>query len=173
MEENLPVHHDYWPIFWQLIRTPFEHAELIWGIVPLYFGWIVNEMTSAKASFKTAIQTGFAFLWSGAHWTYQYLAERPASAPKLNPDGLFAVNVLVTALVLVIGALALISGLRRKYPRYGSFLGHTRFSNYFMIAIFPIQSGYLDWSWERLTAIVIFAVPLWFALHFGLMPLRK
>jgi hypothetical protein len=53
------------------------------------------------------------------------------------------------------------------------FLGHSRFSAYFMIAIFPIQTGHLEWTWERVWAIALFAVPLWLLLHFGLMPLRK
>jgi hypothetical protein len=62
--------------------------------------------------------------------------------------------------------------LRRRFPKYGRFLGHTRFANYFMIAIFPIQAHYLAWSGVRLMAIVGFAVPVWLVLHFGLMPAR-
>jgi hypothetical protein len=58
----------YWPIFVQLVRVPFENAELIWGIVPLYFGWLLNELTSSKASYQTAVQTGFSFVWAGANW---------------------------------------------------------------------------------------------------------
>jgi hypothetical protein len=42
-----------------------------------------------------------------------------------------------------------------------------------MITIFPIQAHYLTWTWERLAAIVLFAVPIWLLLHFGLMPLRN
>ena len=83
------------------------------------------------------------------------------------------VNLLVTVLVAILGALALISGFRKRFSRYGRFLGHTRFANYFMITIFPIQAHCLPWTWERLAAIVLFAVPVWLALHFGLMPLRK
>ncbi|HYG34061.1 MAG TPA: hypothetical protein VEC99_04725, partial [Clostridia bacterium] len=79
----------------------------------------------------------------------------------------------VTFLVLVLGLVALVSGLRRRYPKYCSFLGHTRFSNYFMIAIFPIQAHYLMWTWDRLATIIIFAIPVWLVLHFGLMPLRE
>jgi hypothetical protein len=163
----------YWPVFWQLIQTPFGHPELVWGIVPLYFGWALNELTSAKASFRTAIQTGFSFIWAGSHWLYQYFKVRPPQTPPLGLDVLFAVNIVVTMCVLLVGLVALVSGLRRRYPKYCSFLGHTRFSNYFMIAIFPIQSGYLSWSWPRITAIAIFAVPLWLLLHFGFMPLRR
>ena len=165
--------HNYWATFTELIRTPFQHIEMIWGIVPLYFALFLNEMTSAKASFRTAIQTGFSFLWAGAQWLYPYFKARPAGKPVLELDAMLPINLLVTFLVLGFGALALISGIRRKYPKYGSFLGHTRFSNYFMITIFPIQSRVFDWTWERLIAIVIFAVPIWLVLHFGLMPVRN
>ena len=79
---------------------------------------------------------------------------------------------MVTGLVLVLGAVALYSGLRRRFPKYASFLGHTRFSNYFMITIYPIQAHALEWTWNRLAAIALFAVPVWLVLHFGLMPLR-
>jgi hypothetical protein len=167
------VRHEYWPVFIQIIVTPFRHAELVWGIVPLYFGWLLNELTSDKTSFRTAVQTGFGFLWAGAHWTYQYFGVRPVGALRWDSSAWLAVNILVTIFVLFIGLAALVSGLRRKYPRYCSFLGHTRFSNYFMITIFPMQSNYLPWSWDRVTAIAIFAVPIWLAFHFGFKPLRK
>jgi hypothetical protein len=42
-----------------------------------------------------------------------------------------------------------------------------------MITIFPMQTHYLPWTWERLTAVGLFAAPVWLVLHFGLMPLRK
>jgi hypothetical protein len=162
-----------WTTFTELIVTPFQHMDLVWGIGPLYFGWLFNELTSSKRSYRTAIQTGFSFLWAGAHWTYQHFAAHPETREHLTPQALLAVNVIVTGLVLLLGAAALVSGLRRKYPRYGSFLGHTRFSNYFMISIFPIQSQYLDWSWQRLLAILVFAIPVWLLVHVSSMPLRK
>jgi hypothetical protein len=142
--------------------------------VPLYFGWILNELTSPKASFQTAIQTGFSFLWAAAQWASHFLPGRSLS--KLMKTGFnsdLAVNILVTSAVFIIGALALYAGLRKKFPRYCTFLGHSRFSNYFMIAIFPIQSNHFTWSWDRVIAIVIFAWPVWLVVHFGLMPWRK
>ena len=167
----------YWTTFAELIRTPFEHVSLIWGIVPLYFALLLNEMTSAKANFRTAIQTGFSFLWAGAQWLYPYFRSQGATGPHVEWNAMTPVNLSVTILVLVFGALALFSGLRRKYPAYCSFLGYTRFSNYFMIAIYPIQANNppwtLPWTWDRLIAIGLFAVPVWLILHFGLMPLRK
>ena len=163
----------YLAVFAELIRTPFQHLELVWGIVPLYFALLLSELTSPKKSFRTAIQTGFSFLWAGAQWLYLYRNAAPTqTAGESVLKGLPPINLVVTGLVLVLGAVALYVGLRRRYPRYASFLGHTRFSNYFMISIYPIQAHALEWTWQRLAAIAIFAVPVWLVLHFGLMPVR-
>ena len=167
--------HHYLAAFVELIETPFQHIETIWGIVPLYSGLLLNEMTSGRASFRTAIQTGFSFLWAGAQWLYPYFRARPAGAPRLELDAMLPINLAVTFLVIGLGAVALVSGIRKKYPKYGSFLGYTRFSNYFMIVLFPIQAHLpgMNWTWDRLIAIALFAVPIWLVLHFGLMPIRN
>ena len=47
----------YWQTLWVLLETPFNHSSLVWGIVPLYFGWIMNEFASDKRSFNTAMQS--------------------------------------------------------------------------------------------------------------------
>jgi hypothetical protein len=163
--------HGYWVTFWELIATPFEHVTLIWGIVPLYFGLLLNELTSDKANFRTALQTGFSFLWAGAQWFWPYFTHQ-MDLPQIHAATL-PVNFLVTFLTIALGIVALVSGIRKKFPKHWHFVGHTRFANYFMITIFPIQSHYLPWTWERLATISIFAVPIWLALHFGLMPVRK
>ncbi len=167
----------YWHIFVELIVTPFQHLALVWGIVPLYFALLLNEMTSARASFRSAIQTGFSFLWAGAQWIYPYLKLDGNGGASLELRAMRPINLVVTSLVILLGAVALFSGLRRRYPKHFAFLGHTRFSNYFMITIFaiqtPIQAYHLEWTWERLIAIALFAVPVWLALHFGLMPIRN
>jgi hypothetical protein len=166
-----------WNTFAELVCTPFRHAELIWGIVPLYFGLLLNELTSAKANFRTAIQTGFSFLWAAAQWLYPYLKFHTDSGAGHALQTMPPVNLLVTSLVLLFGLTALASGLAGRFPKYGRFLGHTRFANYFMIAIFPIQTPshayHLPWTWDRLEAIALFALPVWLTLHYGLMPLRK
>lgn len=165
--------HNFWTTYVELVRTPFQHLELVWGIVPLYFGLLLNELTSDKANFRTAIQTGFSFIWAGAQWLYPYFKAHTHGGPRLELGAMMPINLLVTFLVLGLGVVALVSGIRRRYPKYTSFLGHTRFANYFMIAIFPIQARYLEWTGDRLTAIIVFAVPVWLILHFGLMPLRN
>jgi len=165
--------NELWFAFLELIRTPFQHVELVWGIVPLYFGLLLNELTSTKANFRTAIQTGFSFVWAGAQWLYPYFKAHAPGGPRLELGAMLPVNLLVTFLVLGLGVLALLSGLRRKYPKFARFLGHARFANYFMIAIFPIQARYLEWTAARLLAVILFALPVWLGLHFGLMPLRN
>jgi hypothetical protein len=160
-----------WDAFAELVRIPFQHIELVWGIIPLYFGLLLNELTSAKANFRTALQTGFSFLWAGAQWLYPYFTSR--GGPHFKLDAMVPVNLLVTFLVVAFGVIALISGIRKRFPKHTEFLGHTRFANYFTIMIFPIQAHYLPWTWERLVAIALFGVPLWLVLHFGLMPIRQ
>jgi hypothetical protein len=172
------VYQPYLALFGELIRTPFEHLSLVWGIVPLYFGLLLSELTSSKANFRTALQTGFSFLWAGAQWLYPWFASHghgTSLSPHLSSgfDFQVPVNLFVTFVVIVFGLIALISGIRRRYFKYGSFVGYTRFSNYFMIAIYPMQAHALPWTWERVLTIALFAVPIWVVLHFGLMPFRK
>ncbi len=167
------VSHHLWATFVELVRTPFLHAALVWGIVPLYVALLLSEMTPPKANFRTALQTGFSFLWAGAQWLYPYFRSQGPGGPHLELGAMLPVNLAVTFLVMTLGVIALVSGLRRRFPAHGAFLGHTRFSNYFMIVIFPIQARFLPWTWDRLLAIILFAGPAWIALHFGLMPIRR
>src|SRR6185312_3896761 len=97
-----------WSTFAELIATPFHHTEMIWGIVPLYFGLLLNELTSDKATFRTAIQTGFSFLWAGAQWIWPYFKAR-GSDVQIEWNALQPVNWLVTFLVVALGIIALIS----------------------------------------------------------------
>jgi hypothetical protein len=165
--------HLYWTTFAELISAPFAEVALIWGIVPLYFGLLLNELTSSKANYRTALQTGFSFLWAGAQWLWPYFVPHASHGRYLELGAMLPVNLLVTFFTLAVGAVALASGIRKKFPRYGQFIGHTRFANYFMIMIFPIQSHWLAWTWVRLETIILFAAPVWVMLHFGLMPFRN
>jgi hypothetical protein len=134
---------------------------------------MLNEMTSSKANFRTALQTGFSLIWSAAQWLYPNIKFYLMRDPHVGLKHMPALNLVVTSLVLILGVLAFICGLMHHFPKYCSFLGHTRFSSYFVITIFPIQAGDLPWTWDRLEAIAVFAVPIWLLLHFGLMPFRK
>ena len=163
----MPVFERFWTIFRELVEQPFISPGMIWGIEPLYFGWFLNELSPGKANFRTAIQTGFTLIWASAQWLYR------SGVTHVSFSALHVVNTAVSFVVMGMGLLALISGVMRKFPRYCSFLGHTRFSGYFMIMMFPIQAGLLGWTWDRLAAIFIFAIPTWAVISFGFMPLRK
>src|SRR5215475_12096873 len=110
----------YWSEFATLIVMPFHHIALVWGIVPLYFGLLLNELTSPKANFRTALQTGFSFLWAGAQWLYPYFKAR--ATPHLELNAMLPLNLLVTFMVIGFGVIAVISGLRKKFPTYLTFL---------------------------------------------------
>jgi hypothetical protein len=162
-----------WSVFITMLATPFEHIRLVWGIVPLYFALLLNETNSTKANFRTALQTGFSFVWAGAQWLYPYFVPVSKGQQLIERNAMLPIKILVTFLVIGLGLVALICGLRKRFPKYGRFLGQTRFANYFMITLYPMQANALPWTWSRLFAIVIFAVPAWLVLHFGLMPFRN
>src|SRR3954471_17868586 len=109
--------HNYWNAFTELIRTPFLEMTLIWGIVPLYFGLLLNELTASKATFRTAIQTGFSFLWAGAQWLGPVFKTHGQGTPRIELGGMLPVNLLVTFLVLALGVIALVSGLGKRFPK--------------------------------------------------------
>lgn len=162
----------YCSTFAELIRTPFQHISLLWGIVPLYVVLLVSEMTPARADFRTAIQTGFSFLWAAAQWLYPLFAPHGSHDGGIPWHAFWRLSMLVNLLVVWVGVVALYSGLRCRYPKHCSFLGYTRFGNYFMILIYPLQAHRLAWTWHRLFVILLFALPVWLLLHFALMPLR-
>ena len=112
----------YWSEFATLIATPFEHVAIIWGIVPLYFGLLLNESTSSKANYRTAPQTGFSFLWAGAQWLFPYFVKHGPHEGRLEVHAMLPVNLAVTGLELVLGVIAHVSGLRKNFPHTDAFL---------------------------------------------------
>ena len=98
--------HAYWMIFAELIRAPFQQVEMIWGIVPLYFALLLNELTSTKANFRTAIQTGFSFVWAGAQWAYPYFKARGVNGPRLDLESELFGKFVVTLMALARGVTA-------------------------------------------------------------------
>jgi len=59
-----------WAAGVELFQILFPHVDPVWGIVPLHFSLLLNEMTSAEAKYRTAIQAGFGLVWAGAQLTY-------------------------------------------------------------------------------------------------------
>src|ERR1051326_8613855 len=93
---GLSVFQDYWFTFAEILSLPFRHVELIWGIVPLFFALFLNELTSSKANFRTALQTGFSFLWAAAQWLYPYFTSQDIRRPHIDLDAMLPVKLFVT-----------------------------------------------------------------------------
>ena len=41
-----------------------------------------------------------------------------------------------------------------------------------MITIYPMQAQIIDWTWERLIALTLFAFPIWLILQLIFEPFR-
>ena len=107
----------YLEVFGEIIRTPFEHTSLIWGIVPLYFALLLNELTSTKASYRTALQTGFSFLWAGIQWLYPYFRPNGPGGPRIEFNAMTPVNLFLTFLVLRKPSLHRFQFQRSTWPK--------------------------------------------------------
>lgn len=149
----------------ELLVAPFRHFDKLWlGIVPLYVSLVLGELYRPKVSFGHAVGNGFVMLWAGLNW-----------AMHLSNLGLFAylgsakertvIAWLVTACCIGVGVFTVILGFRKKDKRLCEILGHTRFSSYFLIMLYPMQVGLIRWNWPSLAAILIFALPAWFVLY--------
>ncbi len=150
----------------QLIVAPFHRFGAVWpGIVPLYVSLVLGELYKSKVSFGHAVGNGFVMLWAGLNW-----------AMCLSNFGMFAylgdvakqrmvLAWTVTACCIGLGIFTIILGLRKKDKTLCQILGHTRFSGYFIILLYPMQTGLITWNMQSVAAILIFALPAWFLIY--------
>jgi hypothetical protein len=143
--------------FVQLLVVPFDNLGRAWPILPVYTALILGEIYRSKISFGHAVGNGFVMLWAGATWARD-LARASAFAYVFSNKALAWV---VAGAAIALGVFAILLGVRRKDKALCEMLGHTRFSCYFIIALYPMQAGLVSWSWTNLAAILIFALPCW------------
>jgi hypothetical protein len=147
--------------FLHLLVVPFDHMGWAWPILPVYTTLILGELYKSKVSFGHAVGNGCAMVWAGLNW-----ASKLAHVNKLSY--LFdsrALGWIVAVSAIGLGVFAIILGIRRKDKALCEVLGHTRFSCFFIIAFYPMQTGMVAWSWKNLMAILIFAIPCWFLIY--------
>jgi hypothetical protein len=147
--------------FLHLLVVPFDNLGHAWPILPVYTTLLLGELYKSKVSFGHAVGNGFVMLWAGLSWTRNL-----AHISKFSY--LFDSRVLawaVSAAAIGLGIFSIILGLRKKDKALCEVLGHTRFSCYFIITFYPMQSGLVRWSWPNLAAILIFALPCWFLIY--------
>ena len=150
----------------QLIVVPFHHFGAVWtGMVPLYVSLVIGELYKSKVSFGHAVGNGFVMLWAGLNW-----------AMHLSNFGMFpylgsgakqgmALAWTVTTCCVGIGIFTVVLGLRKKDKTLCEILGHTRFSGYFIILLYPMQTGLVRWNMQSVAAILVFALPAWFMIY--------
>jgi hypothetical protein len=150
----------------RLLIAPWKHIGAVWlGIVPLYVSLLLGELYKSKVSFSHAVGNGFVMLWAGMNWA-MHLSNAGMFAYLGNAaQDRMALAWLVTICVIGIGVFTVVLGFRKKDKGLCQVLGHTRFSSYFLILFYPMQTGMIPWNWPAVAAILIFALPAWFVLY--------
>lgn len=151
----------YWIRFVDLLVCPFRHLGFVWGILPVYTTLVLGELYKSKVSYSHAVCNGFVILWAGLNW-----GRHLASVSKLSY--LFSSKALawiVTASCIALGIFTIVLGFRKKDKALAEVLGHTRFSCYFIILLYPMQTGLMRWEWMSVATILIFALPAWFLIY--------
>ena len=152
---------DYYRSFLQLLVAPFDHLGTAWPILPVYTTLILGELYRKKISFGHAVGNGFVMLWAGLSWARHLASGGLGSYLFTNK----ALAWIVTGTCIALAVFTIVLGLRKKDKALCEILGHTRFSCYFIILIYPMQLGWIRWDWQWLAAILIFALPCWLIIY--------
>jgi hypothetical protein len=150
--------------FMELVVAPFQNLGRVWlGIIPLYVSLILGELYISKVTFGHAVRNGFVILWAAMSW-----AVHLAHASKFSyifSSSTKIIAWIVTACCLAIGVFTVVLGVRKKDRELAAVLGHTRFSGYFLIMIYPMQAGLIRWDWQYVSAVLVLALPAWFLIY--------
>ncbi len=143
--------------FIELVVVPFQNLGTVWTILPVYTSLIIAELFVKKVSVAHAVGNGFVMIWAGLSWA-RHLTQSGGDPYPILPW-------IVVVICIIVGVCTVFIGLRRKKGAIGQILGHARFTCYFVILIYPLQSGLLPWTWTAVFAIVLFAAPAWLLLY--------
>ncbi len=144
-----------------LLQVPFGNLNTVWGILPVYATLILGEVYDAKMNYGRAVVNGVMMILVGADWAWHL--SRAGSWDYIFTE--MKLPWIVTASCLAVGAFTVILGIRRKDKKLATILGHTRFSAYFLITLYPMQARLIPWSESALVAILIFALPAWLLIY--------
>ena len=155
----------YLTLFVKLLVAPFNHLGTAWPILPVYTTLILGELYKSKVSFGHAVGNGFVMLWAGLSWARHLSMQGWGSYFPQSGKERMALAWIVTVCCIGVAIFSIIVGLRKKDKAMAEVLGHTRFSCYFIILFYPMQSGRVAWSWTNLVVLLIFALPAWFLIY--------
>ena len=149
----------------QLIVAPFRDFGHVWlGLVPLYISLLLGELYKSKVSFGHAVGNGFLMLWTGVNWA-MHLSNLGFFSYLGSLKDRTAIAWMVAACAVGLGIFTIVLGLRKKDRTLCEVLGHTRFSGYFLITLYPMQVGLVTWNWLSLASVLIFALPAWLFIY--------
>ena len=149
----------------QLLVVPIQHLGKVWlGIGPLYISLFLGELYKSKINFSHAVGNGFVMLWAGLNWA-MHLSNLGMFSYMGDVKDSTAIAWIVTAACIGVGIFTIVLGFRKKDRTLCEILGHTRFSGYFLILLYPMQVGLVRWNWPSLAAVLIFALPAWFLIY--------
>ena len=151
----------YWSEFVTLLVVPFSNLDTVWGILPIYASMVLGEVYEGKMDFGRAVINGAVMLLAGLDWAW-HLSRASSFAYMFSEMSL---PWLVTAVCIGLGIFTVILGLRRKDKPLAATLGHTRFSCYYIILLYPMQARLVPWSTSALVGIMIFAIPAWVLIY--------
>jgi hypothetical protein len=149
-----------------LLVVPFQHLDgsVCVGLLPLYVSLLLGELYKSKVSFGHAVGNGFVMLWAGVNWGL-HLSNLGFFAYWGDIKQRTALAWIVAAAAVGLGIFTIVLGLRKKDRTLCQVLGHTRFSCYFLITLYPMQVGLIRWNWPSLAAVLIFALPAWLFIY--------
>ena len=149
----------------QLIVAPFRDFGVLWpGLIPLYVSLLLGELYKSKVSFGHAVGNGFVMLWAGVNWA-MHLSNLGFFAYLGDAKDRTAIAWIIAACAVSLGVFTIVLGLRKKDRTLCQVLGHTRFSSYFLITLYPMQVGLVRWNWPSLASVLIFALPAWLFIY--------
>ncbi len=149
----------------QLIVAPFRDFGHVWlGLVPLYISLLLGELYKSKVSFGHAVGNGFLMLWTGVNWA-MHLSNLGFFSYLGSLKDRTAIAWMIAACAVGLGIFTIVLGLRKKDRTLCQVLGHTRFSGYFLITLYPMQVGLVVWNWPSLASVLIFALPAWLFIY--------
>lgn len=156
----------YWMKWLELGMAPFQHFQLVWlGILPLYVTLLLGELYKSKVSFGHAVGNGFVMLWAGLNWGVHLAGYGWTKYMFETSRGEMQIAWLVTVITVAVGVFTIIIGFRKSDQGLISVLGHTRFSCYFLILLYPLQAHLKHWDTSYIFAILIFGLPAWLLIY--------
>jgi hypothetical protein len=147
---------------WELLRlwfstiflTPFQNADMLWILVPVWLGWFFAEFFQEKTgtSMGNAMSNAVIVLWGSIDWfrqTVGLMSER-----VITGFWSIAPRFFLAAVVLGYGLLIIILGVKGK--KVIQYIGRIREVTYVFAMFTPIFYNTIPFSFEHILATVLF-----------------